>query len=403
MYTVYSLPNIILPFFGGLLVDKFGFKLMTMVFSLFMTLGQGILYYGATVNSLNLMIAGRLFFGLGGECINIVLTAVLFLWFEDSEITFAQGLKFSFARLSSIVNYNLSPIFFGYRKSVIDPLKMGFLFSFLATVLAILLIIIIASKENDMKKKGKDTSRGSIRDIVKNFAKLPGAFWVINLMSMCFYLNIIPFNTVAAGLFTHKWMDRAHHHVSNDMNVGRLLSIPYLVGVVLFPICGRLVDKIGSRLYFLFFAALLLLTSHSFFLMVYPILPLVLMGFAYSAFGGILGPLLTYVIHQRYFGSAYGLVTSFLNIGLSVSPIIIASIRASLITFDYVQIFFIGMSLITILMVSFLWRLDERMNIQLNNVKPNKIYEIKSPASEADSIEVPLLTEENGKLQIRKA
>lgn len=40
LYTVYSLPNIILPFFGGFFVDKFGARVCLVAFTLFLVIGQ---------------------------------------------------------------------------------------------------------------------------------------------------------------------------------------------------------------------------------------------------------------------------------------------------------------------------------------------------------------------------
>lgn len=39
LYTVYSLPNIILPFFGGILIDKLGARVAIMLFSTIIVLG----------------------------------------------------------------------------------------------------------------------------------------------------------------------------------------------------------------------------------------------------------------------------------------------------------------------------------------------------------------------------
>jgi MFS family permease len=39
LYTVYSIPNVILPFFGGFLVDKLGVVKMLLIFNLFLVAG----------------------------------------------------------------------------------------------------------------------------------------------------------------------------------------------------------------------------------------------------------------------------------------------------------------------------------------------------------------------------
>mmetsp|Transcript_12568 Transcript_12568/g.21156 ORF Transcript_12568/g.21156 Transcript_12568/m.21156 type:complete len:130 (+) Transcript_12568:49-438(+) len=48
LYTVYSLPNMILPLFGGIMLDKIGVRLGLLLFTLVLTLGQFIFYLGGS-------------------------------------------------------------------------------------------------------------------------------------------------------------------------------------------------------------------------------------------------------------------------------------------------------------------------------------------------------------------
>lgn len=47
LYTVYSLPNIILPFFGGVLIDKIGPRKAILLFSTIILIGQIICVVGS--------------------------------------------------------------------------------------------------------------------------------------------------------------------------------------------------------------------------------------------------------------------------------------------------------------------------------------------------------------------
>ena len=51
MYTVYAVPNAILPFFGGYFVDTFGVCVSLLVCTIFLTAGQAIVALGFTVKS----------------------------------------------------------------------------------------------------------------------------------------------------------------------------------------------------------------------------------------------------------------------------------------------------------------------------------------------------------------
>jgi len=48
MYSVYSMPNIILPLVGGLLVDAVGYRYMNIVFGVCLLIGQSLFASGVT-------------------------------------------------------------------------------------------------------------------------------------------------------------------------------------------------------------------------------------------------------------------------------------------------------------------------------------------------------------------
>ena len=66
LYTVYSIPNTVLPFLGGFFVDKMSARLMNIVFCGCILVGQFIFAVGVFAGSFPIMIAGRVVFGLGG-------------------------------------------------------------------------------------------------------------------------------------------------------------------------------------------------------------------------------------------------------------------------------------------------------------------------------------------------
>jgi MFS family permease len=69
LQSIYSLPNIILPAVGGLLVDKIGARKGTIIFTFILIVGQGICTWGGAINSYGVLLAGRAVFALGGECL----------------------------------------------------------------------------------------------------------------------------------------------------------------------------------------------------------------------------------------------------------------------------------------------------------------------------------------------
>ncbi|TFJ84951.1 hypothetical protein NSK_003979 [Nannochloropsis salina CCMP1776] len=81
-YTVYSLPNIVLPFFGGIFVDKFGARICLIAFTLFLLVGQIFFALGGSYHSFPLMLLGRTIYGLGGENMSVAQSSLVAEWFR---------------------------------------------------------------------------------------------------------------------------------------------------------------------------------------------------------------------------------------------------------------------------------------------------------------------------------
>ena len=55
LYSIYSIPNVFLPFVGGILVDRLGVCNMLLLFSFIILVGQVIFALGCSMNSIHLM------------------------------------------------------------------------------------------------------------------------------------------------------------------------------------------------------------------------------------------------------------------------------------------------------------------------------------------------------------
>ena len=110
LYTVYSVPNIVLPFFGGFFTDKFGARVCMIVFCLFITCGQLIFAIGLSMKSWPVMLLARVVFGVGGESVGVANSAILSEWFKGKELAFAFGINLSISRLGSVFNNLISPV-----------------------------------------------------------------------------------------------------------------------------------------------------------------------------------------------------------------------------------------------------------------------------------------------------
>eukprot|EP01084_Bolivina_argentea_P141150 248068_1 len=104
LYSVYSFPNIILPLFGGALIDKIGAEISLLIFLCFITAGQALFAFAASINSYPLMLIGRVVYGFGGESLCVAESALLAIYFMGTEVAFAMGLNLSLGRAGSSLN-----------------------------------------------------------------------------------------------------------------------------------------------------------------------------------------------------------------------------------------------------------------------------------------------------------
>ena len=84
MYSIYSLPNIIVPIIGGILIDKIGARVVFLITLVFVMIGQLIFSWGGISNVFTIMLIGRLIFGFGGEVIVGAQNTLISNWFKAS-------------------------------------------------------------------------------------------------------------------------------------------------------------------------------------------------------------------------------------------------------------------------------------------------------------------------------
>lgn len=109
MFSIYSLPNIILPVFSGLLAVKYGVRKAFIVNTLFLVIGQIIVAYGCNINSIYTMLTGRMIMGFGGENMSNCQTGIIIKWFAKKDLPFAQGILISFMRVGSVLVASVAP------------------------------------------------------------------------------------------------------------------------------------------------------------------------------------------------------------------------------------------------------------------------------------------------------
>jgi MFS family permease len=108
LYAWYSWPNVLLPIVGGYLMDSvFGIRIGTIIFAMFIILGQALFACGAFLSNYPLMQVGRFVFGIGGESLAVAQNTYAVSWFKGKELNMVFGFQLSIARVGSTVNFLL--------------------------------------------------------------------------------------------------------------------------------------------------------------------------------------------------------------------------------------------------------------------------------------------------------
>ncbi|KAG0030714.1 hypothetical protein BGZ81_002254 [Podila clonocystis] len=166
LYSVYSLPNTVLPFLFGHMVDRFGPQRVLLGLSGCVCLGQTIFAMGVEKRQIWMMLAGRAIFGVGGESCGVAQASMTTMHFRGHELAFALGLNLCIARFGSVVNTLVTP-WAEQKWGVPTAVWIGTLscvMSFLSAVWLVVLNMPVAGSADVSKEEGESTPLLSVQD-----------------------------------------------------------------------------------------------------------------------------------------------------------------------------------------------------------------------------------------------
>lgn len=313
---IYSLPNVIMVAIGGMIIDRIGTRRANLLFSIFCMVGAFLTFVRGDLAT---MVAGRLIFGLGAESLIVSITTTLAKWFKGKELSFAFGLNLTIARLGSFAALN-SPT---WAKSFYDNWQGPLLISFVASLISVAAVLSYFVVDVWSRRKyvlGEEKKQDKI--ILKDVLKYNSAFWFITLLCVTFYSAMFPFQTFAIKFFQEV------HGVTREQ-AGFLSSILTLSAMVMTPLFGILVDKIGKRAKLMILGSFLIIPVY--LIMAYTrislFIPMSIMGIAFSLIPAVMWPSVAIVVPQEKLGTAYGVMTMIQNIGLFLTNITIGYVN----------------------------------------------------------------------------
>jgi MFS family permease len=307
--AIYSLPNIVMVLIGGVIVDRVGARIATLVFTAICLAGAILTAASETFATMAL---GRLLFGLGAESMIVAVTAALGQWFKGKQLGLAFGLNLSIARAGSYAA-DLSPSWAraAYASGWRQPMLIAVGFAIVALVGAAAYWVLERRAES---RYALGRPQPSDRIVWSDLWRFDRSYWYIVGLCVTFYSVIFPFRST----FAIEYFQNAHG-LSLE-RAGEMNGYVFLAAIFATPLFGLLADRAGRRSFFMFVGSLLLLA-------VFPTLmytqwdlwiSTALIGVAFSLVPAVLWPAVAYLVEEQRLGTAYGLMMMLQNIGLTV-------------------------------------------------------------------------------------
>jgi MFS family permease len=306
LQALYSIPNIFMVLVGGVIIDRIGTRWATLLFGVLCTLGAILT---AATGTFAVMAAGRFIFGLGAESLIVAVTTVLAKWFRGKELSLAFGVNLSIARLGSVAALNsltwAAPAYTYWQWPLLIAVGVG--------TLCVVGPVLYGFMERCAERRFHLCAEGTTDKIYwRDLFGFGRSYWYVVALCVTFYSAIFPFQTFAVIFFTNV------HEQSADF-AGFLSSLLIIIAMICTPLFGLLVDRVGRRATLMCFGSLFLVPVY--LIMAYtrlpPLVPMILMGVAFSLIPAVMWPSVAYLVDQARLGTALGLMTMIQNAGLA--------------------------------------------------------------------------------------
>ena len=320
---------------------------------------------------------GFMIFGCGCEMEGTNVSKILAKWFKGKEMAMAMGLEMAIARLGVFAVMWIAPIISNaFGGSILAPL--GFCGALLCIGLINFIIFGVMDRkfDNQLVAAGLATEEKSAEDEfhISDLGKIfkSKMFWIVALLCVLYYSAIFPFQRYATNFLEET--------LSIDAALAaRLFSCFPILAMVLTPLLGGFLDRIGKGASMLMIGSVIMIVCHLSFAFLLPVLPykwfavllIVVLGVSFSLVPAALWPSVPKIIDEKVLGSAYCLIFWVQNIGLCLVPMLIGSLRQSTGGYTIPMIVFSSFGVLAFFFSLLLKAEDRKKNygLELPNIK----------------------------------
>ncbi len=326
---------------GGIILDRWGIRLSSIIFGFLVTLGGALTALGASdiltsspSNKLILMALGRGIFGIGLEITCVIVSRVVVKWFNGHELALAMAINVGFGRLGSFFAVSFSLDLSGGK--VMNAL--GFAAAMIGAAFIMLLVYLIFDMrlDNQVKQQADqqgDDERFKLSDFL-SLIKNP-TFWWIASLCVTYYSAVFPFIGAYGPSMLHNKFgfslalpsdfstmslgDKVAAYMSNAPKITGLIP---LGSIIFTPIFGSIIDRKGKAASMMLLGSLLLLFSHVtltfLHINILAYAALFSLGIAFSLVPAAMWPSVAKIIPENRLGTAYASMFTIQNLGLAL-------------------------------------------------------------------------------------
>lgn len=372
----------------GILLDKYGVRIVGSIFVGLMLLGSAIVTVAistkmAPATSLSIAYIGCMIFGLGSEIAGVAVTRSIAKWFKGKSMAFAMGLQLSIARLGTGLAMLIAPYLVvanaeGYYplSATNRPALVGLSLIFIGTILWAIFIAMDAKYDHQLgvvsqRGEQKEEDKFKFSDIIA-VIKNP-RFIMIALLCVFFYCCVISFKKFGTTIIIPRFgMDA-------EAAATMVASIAFFP-VIFTPLFGALVDKVGKATSWMILGSVIVFLAHIIIGFApasdaWGYLSICFLGIGYSLVPSAMWPSVPKIIPEKNLGTAYSMIYFIQNLGMLTVPIFAGRILGNeeldkVVRSVHAEYIFIGLGVVAI-SVSLLLKLSAKKNPQLALDEPN--------------------------------
>ncbi|EQC25821.1 hypothetical protein SDRG_16336 [Saprolegnia diclina VS20] len=377
-----SVPNMIIPFVGGHLLDCKG-HVTILYFLILMCCGQALFAYAMELHSIWLAMAGRIIFGLGEGSVVVGGRAIVAYWFDRSELTFAMGTSVGITNISKMLaKATVAPVALYFGSYV-----YGLWYGFVVCIVSLLVALVVGRAAQTLKRIKRDVKhqvragaelvsviapsltwlssycyvrRAKKADVVHEklsfmaMGSFSPLFWLVVALHVTFINVFHLFQNVSASYFTQV-------HGYSIVNAGYVSSLAH-VFVIFAPLVGLVVDCVGGRIQLILCSSCLSILAYTLlvFTNINPIVPMLMISLCLSVTPTILMASIALSISKHRFGTAFGIVEVVDALGGFVGNIAIGYILDTSGGYNAVMQVLLGLACLTLVLALALAREDTR-------------------------------------------